>query len=73
MILSFISLNWFYTFFITSNKIKQTETEYKLLPWININKLSWRMLSKNPNPNALDLLEKNQDKINWHYTDQKEK
>jgi len=37
--------------------------EYKLLPWIPINKLRWRALSFNPN--AIHLLEQNQDKIDW--------
>jgi hypothetical protein len=36
---------------------------YKLLDWIDINKLNWDFLSTNPN--AIDLLEKNIDKINW--------
>ena len=36
---------------------------YKLLDWIDINKLKWDMLSLNPN--AIYLLEQNQDKINW--------
>ena len=34
-----------------------------LLPWINIEWLSWDALSANPN--AIDLLENNQDKINY--------
>ena len=38
---------------------------YKLLDWIDINKISWDLLSSNPN--AIDLLERNQDKINWDY------
>ncbi len=36
---------------------------YKLRDWIDINKLDWQQLSSNPN--AIDLLEKNQDKIYW--------
>ena len=36
---------------------------YKLLPWIDIDKLNWDMLSSNPN--AIHLLEQNPDKINW--------
>ena len=36
---------------------------YKLLPWIDINKLNWQMLSENPN--AIHLLEQNPDKIYW--------
>ena len=39
------------------------EYEYVLLDWIDIDKLDWRELSKNPN--AIHLLEKNQDKIDW--------
>jgi hypothetical protein len=36
---------------------------YELLDWINIEKVEWRHLSGNPN--AIHLLEKNQDKVNW--------
>jgi len=32
----------------------------EVLSWININKLSWNILSENPN--AIHLLEENQDK-----------
>ena len=35
----------------------------KLLDWINIDKLHWRALSKNPA--AIHLLEANPDKIDW--------
>ena len=38
---------------------------YKLLDWIDENKLNWNYLSKNKN--AIKLLKKNQDKINWYY------
>ena len=38
-------------------------TPYKLLDWINIDKLDWELLSLNPN--AIYLLEKNPDKIDW--------
>ena len=38
---------------------------YKLRNWININNLDWSFLSGNPN--AIDLLEKNQDKIDWNW------
>ena len=34
-----------------------------LLDWIDIEQLSWKYLSKNPN--AIDLLKNNPDKINW--------
>ena len=34
-----------------------------LLDWIDIEQLSWKYLSKNPN--AIDLLKHNPDKINW--------
>ena len=37
--------------------------EYELLDWIDFNKLNLYSLSSNPN--AIDLLMKNQDKINW--------
>ena len=36
---------------------------YKLLDWVDINKLDWKSLSLNPN--AIELLKENQDKINW--------
>jgi hypothetical protein len=36
----------------------------ELLDWIDINKLDWDALSINPNAIAIDLLEKNIDKIN---------
>ena len=35
----------------------------KLRYWIDINKLDWIGLSRNPN--AIELLKENQDKINW--------
>ena len=35
----------------------------KLLDWIDIENLDWKLLSNNIN--AIDLLEANQDKINW--------
>ena len=37
---------------------------YELLEWIDINRLSWIYLSKNPN--AINLLEKHPKKINWN-------
>ena len=37
---------------------------YKLHDWIDINKLDWDGLSRNPN--AIRLLKKNQNKINWN-------
>ena len=36
---------------------------YKLLDWINIDKLDWTNLSYNKN--AINLLEQNKNKINW--------
>jgi hypothetical protein len=36
---------------------------YKLKNWIDIENLDWRGLSGNPN--AISLLEKKQDKIDW--------
>ena len=41
----------------------QPKPLYKLLDWIDIKKLSWYHLSENPN--AIHLLEANQDKIRW--------
>ena len=38
---------------------------YKLRDWIDIDKINFVLLSLNPN--AIDLLEKNQDKIDWLY------
>jgi hypothetical protein len=38
---------------------------YKLLDWIDINKLNWDYLSKNKY--AIDLLKDNPNKINWYY------
>ena len=35
----------------------------KLRNWVNINKLDWNYLSENPN--AIEFLERNPDKINW--------
>ena len=37
---------------------------YKLRDWINIDKIDWIMLSRNPN--AIHLLEKNINKIHWY-------
>ena len=36
----------------------------KLRKWIQIEKLDWWMLSRNPN--AIHIIEKNLDKVNWH-------
>ena len=38
---------------------------FKLLDWIDIDKLNWEYLSANPN--AIHLLERNFDKIDWQY------
>jgi hypothetical protein len=37
----------------------------KLRDWIEIDKLYWEMLSRNPN--AIDILKENKDKINWYF------
>ena len=37
----------------------------KLLDWVPLEKLYWNPLSKNPSPGAIELLEKNPEKINW--------
>ena len=71
---SFYNLYYFYNTIINNNMsdilckdvliiIIEYSKEYELLDWININKINWNMLSKNPN--AIDMLMKNQDKINW--------
>ena len=36
---------------------------FTLLDWIDVHKINWSLLSSNPN--AMTLLEQNQDKINW--------
>ena len=36
---------------------------YELLEWVNVDDLDWGMLSRNPN--AIQLLEKNPDKMDW--------
>ena len=46
--------------------MKQPEPLYKLLDWIDTNKLHWYSLSLNKTPHAISLLEKNPDKINWN-------
>ena len=38
--------------------------KYVLLDWIDKDKLEWMMLSQNPN--AIDLVKKNQGKIDWY-------
>ena len=38
---------------------------YKLYDWIDINKIHWSFISLNPN--EIELLKQNQDKINWDY------
>ncbi len=38
---------------------------WKLRNWIDIKKLDWHSLSFNPN--AIEILEKNEDKIDWYY------
>jgi hypothetical protein len=48
---------------IISNYIYKSS--YKLLDWININKLNWHNLSSNPN--AISLLKENPDKIDWMF------
>ena len=40
-------------------------TPYKLLDWIPLDKINWGGLSENPR--AIELLEQNQDKIDWNY------
>ena len=43
----------------------QPKPLYKLLDWIDENKLNWYGLSGNEHPNAISLLENNIDKIKW--------
>ena len=45
--------------------MKQPEPVYKLLDWIDINKLDWYRLSESLNPNVISLLEKYPEKIYW--------
>ena len=37
----------------------------KLHDWVDVHKIDWYWLSRNPN--AMDLLKENTDKINWNY------
>ena len=39
----------------------------KLLDWIPFEKIDWQELSKNTSPGAIELLEKNFEKIDWIY------
>ena len=41
------------------------EDNYGLLDWIDINKIEWNQLSSNPE--AMPLLEENQEKIDWEW------
>jgi hypothetical protein len=43
--------------------IADYSAEYVLLPWVDLDKINWYPLSKNPA--AIHLLEKNPDKIDW--------
>jgi hypothetical protein len=43
--------------------IAEYAAEYQLLPWINLDKINWYILSGNST--AIHILEKNLDKINW--------
>ena len=43
------------------------QPQYKLLDWVDENKLNWEYLSLNPSHKAIPLLLKNLDKINWKY------
>ena len=47
------------------SEIKQHKPLYKLLDWIDPNKLDWYKLSESLNPNAISLLEKYPEKIHW--------
>jgi hypothetical protein len=39
---------------------------YKLLDWIDKDKLDWYYLCENQSTGAIQMLEQNIDKINWH-------
>lgn len=41
-------------------------SKYKLVDWIDIEKIDWLNLSFNKNNNISYILEKNQGKINWY-------
>ena len=41
--------------------------KYVLRDWVPIDKLNWESLSKNRNPNCIDFLRENIDKIKWDY------
>ena len=47
--------------------MKQPEPLYKLLDWIDPNKLNWYALSESLNPNVISLLEKYPEKISWFW------
>jgi hypothetical protein len=38
---------------------------YKFFDWIDVNRINWISLSENKNPYAINILEKNIDKIDW--------
>lgn len=46
------------------NIVAEYASEYKFLEFINIDKIKWYWLSRNPN--AIHILEKNLDKIDWN-------
>ena len=41
--------------------------DYKLLDWIKIGENDYKYLSSNPNSNAIEILMKNPDKIDWEF------
>ena len=43
----------------------QSYINYKLRDWVDIDKIQWSWLSKNPN--AIDLLQQYPDKIDWNW------
>lgn len=45
--------------------ICQLTAKYKLLDWIDPKKLTWKGLSQNPHPAAMEMIEENLDKADW--------
>ena len=52
--------------------LEYNHTKTRLLPWIHLKKLDWKYLSRNPHPQAIELLERkieggDADEIDWYY------
>ena len=59
-------VNSYYSYYMKKTKLlKENIGKYKLLDWINAEKINWNHLSLNKN--AIHILKKNIDKIRWEY------